>query len=68
MTSGGHIILYNSLHLTETIRAYDQSRDADGVKREDYATNETHAIDRQLIRMMLAMPHLVTHRGTTATP
>jgi hypothetical protein len=63
MTSGGHLVLYDSLHLTENIRTYDKSRDADNVKRGGYATNETHAIDRQLIRMMLAMPYLVKHRG-----
>jgi hypothetical protein len=63
MTSGGHFILYDSLHLTENIRAYDHSRDSDNIKRGLYATNETHAVDRQLIRMMLAIPHLVKHRG-----
>jgi len=62
MTSGGHFILYDSLHLTEMIRAYDATPDAEGIKRHNYATNDSHSIDRQLIRMMLAMPDLVRIR------
>jgi hypothetical protein len=55
--------LYDALHLTERIRAYDGSLDAHNIQRGTYATNETHTIDRQLIRMMLALPDLVLKRG-----
>lgn len=63
MTSGGHMISYDTLHLMENIRAYGDSEDSDGVLRGNYATNESHAVDRQLIRMMLALPDLVESRG-----
>jgi hypothetical protein len=62
MSTGGHFVLYDSLHLTEMIRTYDATSDADGVARQEYATNKSHNIDRQLIRMMLAMPDLVRIR------
>ena len=52
-----------ALHLTEMSHAYDGSEDEDGVIRGSYATNETHVADRQLIRMMLALPDLVLQRG-----
>ncbi|KIM90473.1 hypothetical protein PILCRDRAFT_1764 [Piloderma croceum F 1598] len=41
MTSGGHLVSYNSLHLTENICAYDHSMDEENVKRGSYATNES---------------------------
>jgi len=44
-------------------RAYDNSMDKEGVVRSDYSTNETHVADRQIIRMMLALPDLVLIRG-----
>lgn len=44
------------------IRVYDAMPDAEGVVRQEYATNESHNIDWQLIRMMLAMPDLVRIR------
>jgi hypothetical protein len=63
MTSGSHLIMYEALHLMEQIRAFDASIDKNNVRRGVYATNETHSVDRQLIRMMLAMPDLVGTRG-----
>jgi hypothetical protein len=63
MTTGGHLLMYDALHLTEMSRTYDTSVDEDGVVRGNYATNETHAVDRQVIRMMLALPDLVLVRG-----
>ena len=63
MTTGGHLWMYEALHLTEMSRAYDGLKDEDGVIRGSYATNETHVADRQLIRMMLALPDLVLQRG-----
>jgi hypothetical protein len=59
VTSGGHMLVYETLHLTWLARAYDSSKDKDGVQRQDYATNESNAVDRQLLRMMLALPDLV---------
>jgi hypothetical protein len=60
MTSGGHLIPYDTLHLTEQICAYDNSKaPGETTKREYYTTNETHTINRQIICMMLAMPDLV---------
>lgn len=55
--------MYDSLHLTEMSRTYDTSLDKSGVIRGSYATNETHVADRQIIRMMLAVPDLVLIRG-----
>ena len=55
--------MYDALHLTEMSRMYDTSVDKDGVVRGDYATNETHVVDRQVIWMMLALPDLVLVRG-----
>ena len=63
MTTGGHMWMYEALHLTEISRAYDDSVDEEGVLRSDYCTNETHVADRQIIRMMLALPDLVLIRG-----
>ena len=60
MTSGSHFIMYKTLHLMEQICAFDVSVDEDDDHRGLYATNETHSVDRQLIRMMLAMPNLVS--------
>ena len=59
VTSGGHMLMYKTLHLTWLSRAYDFSKDKDDVQRQDYATNESNAVDHQLLRMMLALPHLV---------
>jgi hypothetical protein len=63
MTMGGHLLIYEALHLTEMAHAYDNSVDHEGVIRGDYATNETHIVDRQIIHMMLALPDLVFVRG-----
>jgi len=63
MMTGGHLLIYDALHLTEMSRTYDTSIDEDGVVRGNYATNETHVVDRQVIRMMLALPDLVLVRG-----
>ena len=51
--------MYDALHLTELSRSFNDSKDSEGVRRGEYATNESHAVDRQIIRMMLAMPDLV---------
>jgi len=63
MTTGGHMWIYETLHLTELSRGYDDSEDEEGVIRGTYSTNETHVADRQIIRMMLALPDLVFQRG-----
>jgi hypothetical protein len=55
--------MYEALHLTDISRAYDDSVDEEGVLRSTYSTNETHVADRQIIRMMLALPDLVLIRG-----
>ena len=65
MTSGGHLIMYDTLHLMEQIRAYGASIDSNKIRQGSYSTNETHTVDRQLIRMMLAMPDLVRVRGVS---
>ena len=59
MTTGGHLLIYDALHLTKMSHTYDTSIDEDGVVRGNYATNEMHVVDRQVIRMMLALPDLV---------
>jgi hypothetical protein len=63
VTTGTHLVMYDALHLTERSRAYDDSPDSEGVRRGSYATNESHAIDRQILRMMLGLPDLVETRG-----
>ena len=55
MTSGGHFLTYDMMHLTELIRAYDKSK----IARGKGATNAVHDINRQVIRMTLALPALV---------
>jgi hypothetical protein len=55
--------VYYALHHTEISHTYDGSVDRDGIVRSNYSTNETHVADRQLIRMMLALPDLVLQRG-----
>ena len=57
------LIMYETLHLTERSQAFDSSKNAKGIVRGDLATNETHDIDRQLLRMMLALPDLVGSRS-----
>lgn len=47
MTTGGHLLMYKALHLTEMSRAYDNSEDEEGVVRGNYATNKTYVVDRQ---------------------
>jgi hypothetical protein len=54
---------YDTLHLTEMSRSYDKTTNSEGVVRGTYATNETNAIDRSIIRMMLALPDLIDQRG-----
>lgn len=63
MTSGMHFLMYDALHLTERSRAFDKSKDANGDMQGKWATNDSHLIERQLLCMMLAMPHLVESRG-----
>jgi len=63
MTTGGHIWMYEALHLTEISHAYDNSMDEEGVVRSDYSTNKTYVADRQMIQMMLALPDLVLIQG-----
>ena len=63
MTTGGHLWIYDALHLTEISREYDGSVDKDGIVRGNYSTNKMHVADRQLICMMLALPDLVLLRG-----
>jgi len=41
MTTGGHLWMYEALHLTEISHAYDSSEDDEGVLRAEYSTNET---------------------------
>ena len=59
---------YDTMHLTENIRTYDKSEDAEGVQREVYATNAEHAVSRILFRMMMAIPVLVPTRGEYLQP
>jgi len=41
--SGGHLVMYDTLHLTEHIRSYDESSlPGTKEKRVQYATNDTH--------------------------
>jgi hypothetical protein len=59
MTSGGHLIMYDTLHLMEQICAYNTSVNRNNICRGSYTTNETHTVYCQLICMMLAMPDLI---------
>jgi hypothetical protein len=59
MTSGGHFLTYDTMHMTEMIREYDSSKPSRGKK----ASNAVHDINRQVIRMTLALPALVWTRS-----
>ena len=65
MTSGGHFLLYDSLHLTELTRANDRStQPEEKFERAELATNaDHHATGRQILRMALALPHQVYVKG-----
>ena len=47
--------MYDALHLTELSQSFDDSKDSEGLRRGEYATNESHAVDRQIIRMMFTI-------------
>ena len=55
-TGGGHMLLYDALHLTEFSRAFDH-------EHSDYSTNANHQVDRILCRMALALPILAAERS-----
>jgi len=60
MTSGGHFLMYDTMHLTYLSRMYDASPlpGQNGQKptmQYDYATNEAQSIYRQVLRMVLAL-------------
>jgi hypothetical protein len=64
MTSGGHFLTYDTMHLTYIARAYDMSNYPgasvnDPKKRSEYATNESQSVDRQILRMVLALQYAV---------
>ena len=63
-TSGGHFLMYDTMHLTYISRQFDMSNYPDGdpdnpQKRSEYATNESQSVDRQILRMMLALKYAV---------
>jgi hypothetical protein len=68
MTSGGHFLLYDTLHLTELTRAFDSSlHPEDKFERADLATNaDHHSTGRQILRMALALPRQVHAKGASS--
>jgi hypothetical protein len=66
LTSGGHFLTYDSLHLTELTRGYENSENSKKKRRLDYTTNASSpSLNRWLFRMALAMPLLASERGKT---
>ena len=69
MTSGGHFLTYDTLHLTHNARVYDDSElpkhlQSVGAKmRRDLSTNESQSVDRQVVRMALALPITINAKG-----
>ena len=66
-TLGGHFLTYDTMHLTYLARAFDNSPKPHVSKgypklRRSYATNECQSVDRQILRMVLALPTVVHHR------
>jgi hypothetical protein len=67
MTSGGHFLSYDTMHLTYLARAFDDSpksgvQKGSSMLRRDYSTNECQSVDRQILRMILALPTAVYDR------
>jgi hypothetical protein len=62
IATGGHFFTYDTLHLTEIARAYDNSFLNQQLRKEVATNNEHPAVPRQITRMLLALPRLVTSR------
>jgi hypothetical protein len=54
-TSGGHFLMYDTMHLTEFSRAFDSSH-------SEQSTNANHQVDRILARLTLAFPTVCERR------
>lgn len=68
-TSGGHFLMYDTMHQTYVARGYDTSKypdeDIDGIRlRGDYSTNKSQSVDRQILRMVLALEYEAHSPGT----
>ena len=55
-TSGGHFMMYDTMHLTEFSRAFDSSH-------SEHSTNSNHQVDRSLARLTLALPTVCERRS-----
>jgi hypothetical protein len=65
MTSGGHFLAYDTMHLTYLSRSYDMSKyPGTDERRSEHATNESQSIDRQILRMVLALKFAVQAPST----
>lgn len=56
--------MYNTMHLTYAAREFDNKEMEDQPKndpkvRGDFATNESQPVDRQILRMVLALRYVV---------
>lgn len=57
MTSGGHFMLYDTMHLTYLSQRYNTLHlPGPSTFRGELATNEAQSTYRQVIRMLLALP------------
>lgn len=65
MTSGGHGLMYDTMHLTYAANLYDDSVHPENTekRRGEYATNECQAVGRQILRMVLALPFVAHLRS-----
>ena len=61
--SGGHMYLYDTMHLTEFALVFDYGLDRKGDRRPE-ASNATHpGFLRQVYRMAIAIPVFTTNRS-----
>ena len=69
MTLGGHFLTYDTLHLMHNARMYDDSelpkhlQSVSAKMRRDLSTNESQSVDRQLVRIVLALPITINAKG-----
>ena len=68
-TSGGHFLMYDTMHQTYAAQGYNSSKyleeDIDGIQLQgDYSTNESQSVDRQILWMVLALEYEVHSPGT----
>ena len=69
MTLGGHFLTYNTLHLMHNAHVYNDSelpkhlQSVSAKMHRDLLTNESQSVDRQVMRMVLALPITINAKG-----